>query len=570
MVIAIMTRRTAGRLDSILGRGVDRTEGRDAQQANFSAGRTLAETIRTTLGPKGLDKMLISSEGKVIVTNDGASILDRIDIDHPAAVTIAEVAQDQDDRVGDGTTTAVVLVGELLARAEALLDRGMHQTTIARGYRLAAQRAIDRLEEYAIEIDPTDTDRLEAVAATTITGRWDTEAISFLSGLAVEAALAVEREGCLDLRRVTRKSFPGGALRDSDIVDGLVVDLTESSTAVVTLDATLPRRIENATVALIDDQLTIETVDGLGTLSLDGAEGRHELLAYEDGVYAKQVETIAGTGANVVFCQKSIDDRVRYLLAKRGILAVERTRRDEFVQLVRTTGATGVGSVGELTRSDTGRAGLIERRTVGSRNLAVVTDCEGAEQISLVLRGGPQHVVDELDRIMDTCLRALELAIEERTVVPGGGATEAHLAEDLRAYATGIGDRESLAIEAFAEALEAVPRTLAVTAGLDPLDALIELRARHDAGEHTTGIDLTAETGAIADMAAREVLEPLAIKRRAIGGAEEAATMLIRVDDVIAASRDRSGDDGHDHDHDHDHGSGAIHSTGGYPWAIGH
>ena len=558
---------TGGRTDrfrSIVNDDVERVAGRDAQQANFSAGRTLAETIRTTLGPKGLDKMLISSEGKIVVTNDGASILDRIDIDHPAAVTIAEVARDQDERVGDGTTTAVVLVGELLARAEALLDRGLHQTTIARGYRLAAQRAIDRLEEYAIEIDSTDTDRLEAVAATTITGRWDAEAVSFLSELAVEAALVVERESRLDLRRVTRRSFPGGRLEDSTLVDGLVIDLQESSTAVVTPDTTLPRRVEDARIALVDDQLTIETVDGLGTLALDGPEERQELLAYEDDVYAAQAETIAETGANVVFCQQSIDDPVRYLLAERGILAVERTRRDEFVQLARATGATHVGSVGELTTADVGRAGLIERQRVGGRELAVVSDCEETEQVSLMLRGGPQHVVDELDRIMSTCLSVLELAIEERTVVPGGGATEAHLAEGLRTYARGIGDREGLAIEAFADALEAVPRTLAATAGLDPVDALIGLRARHHAGKATTGIDLTAETGRIADMRNTGVLEPLGVKRRAIGGAEEAATMLVRVDDVIAASRDRSGDE------DHEHGPGGLEPTEGYPWAIGH
>ena len=562
---------TRGRTDwfrSIVNDDVERVAGRDAQQTNFSAGRALSETIRTTLGPKGLDKMLISAEGKIVVTNDGASILDRMDIDHPAAETIVEVARNQDERVGDGTTTAVVLAGELLAGAEALIERGVHQTTITNGYRLAAQRAIDLLTSHAIEIDPDDTDRLEEIAGTTITGRWDADAVSFLSQLAVEAVLAIEQNSAVDRRKITRKALPGGGLRDSEVIDGLVIDLQESSTAVATPDTGRPRRIESAKIALIDDRLTIETVAGLGTLGIDGADGRRELLAYEDEVYTEQVETIASTDADVVFCQKSIDDAVRYLLAKEGILAVERTRRDEFVQLARTTGATHVGSVLELTAADVGYADLIERRTIGSRELAVVRGGRDTEQVSLVLRGGPKHVVDELDRIMDGCLGVLKLAIEERTVVPGGGAIEASLAQGLRAYADGIGDREGLAIEAFAEALEVVPRTLATTAGLDPIDALLDLRNRHHAGDTTAGLNLATGTGAVADVIDSGVLEPLAVKRRTINGAEEAVNMLIRVDDVIAASRD--GSEAEDDDHDHDHGPGGLQSTEGYPWALGH
>ena len=563
-----MTTEGTDRFRSIVDNGTERVNGRNARQMNFFAGKALAETIRTTLGPKGSDKMLISSEGKVVVTNDGARVLDLMGVDHPAAETIVEVARNQDEHVGDGTTTAVVLVGELLARAESLLDRGVHGTTIATGYQLAARQAIELLETCAIEVAPADTDRLEEIAATVITGRWDTESVAFLSELAVEAALAVCRDGRLDRREITRKSFPGGRLRDSAVVDGLVIDLAESSTAVVTPDTDGLRRIENASIALIDDQLTIETIDGLRTVSLDGAEERRQLLSYEDGVYAGQVEAITGAGADVVFCQKGIDNAVRHSLADRGVLAVERTRRDEFIQLGRTTRATHVGAVSELTAADIGHAGVIERRIIGDRELAVVRDCEDTEQISLVLRGGSRHVVDELDRIMDDCLGVLELAIEERTVLPGGGATEVRLARELQAYAEGIGDREGLAIEAFAEALEVVPRTLARTAGLDPIDVLADLRSRHHDGETTIGLDLATEAGTIADVIERGILEPLAVKRRAIGGAEEAATILVRVDDVIAASRNESTTE--DDEHDHDHGPGSLQSTEGYPWALGH
>lgn len=564
-----MAQGTTGRLAPIVHDDVERVEGRDARGTNFAAGRVLGETVRTTLGPKGLDKMLVSAEGKIVVTNDGASILDRMDIEHPAAEMIAEVAQDQDQRTGDGTTTVVVLAGELLAEAEALIERGFHQTTITRGYRLAAQRALDRLQLYSTRIDPHDTDRLEAIAGTVITGKWDTDAVEFLSGLAVEAVLAIERAGTVDRRRITPKPFPGSDLRDSAVVDGLVIDLNESSTDIVTPGTERPRRIDDARIALIDDQLTIETIDGLGTVALESAQERQQLLEYEDDVYAAQVETIANAGADVVVCQKSIDDAVRYLLAKKGILAVERTRRDEFIQLARATGATHVGAVGELTAADTGRAGTIERRTVGNRELAIVRDCAGTEQVSVVLRGGPRHVVDELDRIMEDCFGVLKLAIEQGTVLPGGGAIETQLACDLRAYAREVGTREGLVIEAFADALEVVPRTLAATAGFDPLDALADLRGHHHDGDVAAGLDLT--TGTVVDMIEAGVLEPLAVKQRAISGAEEAANMLIRVDDVIAASRDRTQDDhGHGHDHDHDDGHGGIHSTGGYPWAIGH
>ena len=561
-----MIRGATDRLGPIVDDGVERETGRGAQRTNALAGQALSAIIRTTLGPKGLDKMVSTSTGKVVVTNDGARVLDLIDIEHPAAETLAAVAADQAECIGDGTTTATVLAGDLLVGAETLLEEGVHPTTIAKGYRFAAERATDLLGSYTFEIAPHDTDRLEEVAATVITGKWDTESVSFLASLAVETVLAVERDGAVDRRRITRRTVPGGRLRDSTLVDGLVVDTDQSSTSIVTPDTRGHRRIEDATIALVDGGLTIDEVDGLGSVSLDGPVERRQLLEYEDSVYAEHVERIAATGADIVFCQQAIDDAVRHLLAERDVLAVERTRRDELVQLGRATGGTHVSSVGEMTGADTGSAGLIERRTVGGRELTVVAGCENTEQVSLLLRGGPEHVVDELDRILDSCLHVLGLAIERRDVVPGGGACEIRLARDLRDDAAAIDGREQLAVDAFADALEAIPRTLAETAGLDPIDALVALRNAHDDGNGTAGLDLT--TGRISNTIDAGVIEPLAVKERAIGGAEEAATMLVRVDDVIAAARDP--EEPHDHDHDRGSKSGGRFSTGGYPWAIGH
>jgi thermosome len=543
----------------------DRVTGRDARAANISAGRALSELLRTTLGPRGLDKMLVGSNGKVVVTNDGASMLDRLDVDHPIATVLVDIASQQEDRTGDGTTTAVVLAGELLAAAEDLLDRGLHPTTIVEGYHRAVRRAVETLDRDAIAVDGTDPERLREVARTVITGKWDEEATAFLARRVVETVQAIRDEHAVDFEKITRKTAAGGDVFDARVVDGLLIDMGESSTDVVSPDPGPPRRIEGAAVALVDDQLTIETATGQGAVTVESPAQLEEFRAYEDEVYASQVERLASVGADVVFCQKGIDDRVRYLLAKEGILAVERTRQDELYKLGRATGAEYVESVEELTPAHTGRAGVVEQRTVGPTQFTVVSDADGFDQVSLLLRGGTEHVADEVKRLVDDCFHVLKLVIEEGRVVPGGGATEAHLARDLRDYATGVPRREQLAIDAFADGLDAIPRTLAETAGLDPVDSLLELRARHHRGEHRAGLDLDA--GAVTDVVERGVVEPVAVKRRAIDSAAEAANLILRVDDVVAGSVD---EDGHTED-DHAHGPGEfVESTEGYPWAVGH
>lgn len=552
------------------GNGYRQVEGGDARADNVAAAKALSETIRTTLGPKGLDKLLVSTDGKVVVTNDGASIVDRMEITHPAAQSIVEVARQQDSRIGDGTTTAIVLAGALLEEAETLLENGVHETTIARGYTLAGEHVRDTLPELTIPVEPDDSARLRAVSRTAITGKWDGSASAFLAEQTVAAVQSIERDGSVELKRITRKAIPGSSYYDSELIEGLVIDMESSSTTPVSLDPRLPRVFDEATVALIDDQLTIETATGQGAVSLESPEELHELKGYEREVYERYVERIVAAGADVVFCQQSIDDTVRYLLTRAGVLAVERTRRDELEKLGRATGAYPVGTVDDLTAAETGRARRVERRDLGATEIAIVDGGMGVDQVSLLLRGGTQQVADEAKRVVDGCLYVLSHAIEDGALVPGGGATEIALASDLREYAATVAGKEQLAIESFADALEVIPRTLAASAGLDPIDVIVELRANHHDGDHTSGLRLEGESGRIGDVVDGGVLEPLAVTQRAIVSAAEAANVIVRVDEVLAVSRDED-DHGHAHDHDHDHGPGGmVESTDGYPWAIGH
>ena len=556
-----------GRLSDIRESGT-RLVGRDARSTNVSAARALGDLVRTTLGPGGLDKMLVGSDGKVIVTNDGASIVDRLEIEHPAAQAVVSVATQQDDRVGDGTTTAVVLTGSLLAEAERLLDRGLHPTTVTDGYHRAAERAVEALRRGAAPVDADDTERLEAVARTAITGKWDGEATAFLARRAVETVRAATRDGQVEFDRITRKSVSGGSVFDSRIVEGLVVDTGSSSTEVVSPEPGPPRRLDDASIALVDDGLTVEGVDG-GRVTVDSAAAIERFQAYEDEVYEGHVERVADAGADVVFCQQSIDDAARYRLAKAGILAVERTREDELRKLARATGAGVVAKTAELTPDATGHAGVVERRTVGPARLVTVGDCADSEQVSVLLRGPTERIAEETKRVIDGCFYALRHAVEG-SVVPGGGATEVSLARELRDVADASPRREAFAVRAFAEALEVIPRTLAETAGLDSIDTLLELRTRHHEGDPTVGV--AVEAGGVDDMLARGVVEPTRVKQHAIASAAEAANVLLRVDDIITAAADGGGGThGHDHDHGHDHGSGGVvESAGGYPWTLGH
>ncbi|MFD1589169.1 thermosome subunit alpha [Halorientalis brevis] len=561
-----MTQSTGEWPSTVLAAETERFQERDVREMNVTAGTALADAIRTTLGPRGMDKMLVGDDGKVVVTNDGASILDRMDIEHPAAREIVQVAQSQHDRIGDGTTTAVIVAGELLTEAARLTEQGLHPTTIDAGYTRAVDLALSALDECTVPVDPADTELLEAIARTAITGKWSDREATAIVELVVEAAQAVERNGTVERRRITRTTIPGGSPTDSELVAGLAIDVDASSTTLASLDVDLPRRIEDAGVALIDDQLTVEKADAITRVSVENPTQLGQFADYEADVYEGQASGIADVGADIVFCQKSIDDDVRARLARHGVIAVERTRQDEMHKLARATGAGLVKRVDELTSDHVGRAGVVERRTLADTELVVVGECPDTEQRSLILRGGTAHVIDETKRLIENCLDDVTLAIERGAVVPGGGATEVAVAARLREAADGIAGREQLAVTAFADALESIPRTLAESAGLDPIDALVALRNRHADDEWRTGLDV--DGGELADVVERGVVEPATIKRHAITSAAEATTVLVGIDDMLVATGE--GDGEHDHGHDHDHGRGGVEATGGYPWAVGH
>ncbi|KYH26418.1 thermosome subunit 1 [Halalkalicoccus paucihalophilus] len=534
-----------------------RLRDRDAQEFTIDAGIAVADLVRTTLGPNGLDKMLVDS-GRIVVTNDGASILDRMGIDHPTAKVFVETAASQNARVGDGTTTAVIVAAELLRNATGLLDRGIHPTAITNGYQLASKHATATLAANAIEVDRDDTDTLERTVQTAVTGKWDRDAAARFAALTVRAVRSVEGGGKAGLDRLTLKAFPGGSLADAELVEGLAIDLGSSSTTLVSPDAELPTVFEDARIALIDDQLTIETADAVSRVSIDSPDDRTAFTEYEESIYSEYVTDLVDAGVDVVFCQKSIDEPVRSLLANAGIVPVERTRQDELHKLARTTGAEPVQSTDELGPRSVGRATTVERRPINTTELIVVRT-PAAEHRSLILRGGTVHVAEETKRIVETCIRSLVALLEESAVVPGGGAPEIELAYRLRSYADGVDGREQFAVGAFADALESVPRTLASTAGMDPIDTILALRTEHDRGNQYDGIDV--ESRRIGDLAEKRVFDPLRVRQRALVNATEAANTLLRVDDVIAASRSAEG-------HGHDHGTSS--DSGGYPWAIGH
>jgi len=541
-----------------------RVSGENTWRENINAGKQLADTVRTTLGPKGLDKMLVTAKGRVIVTNDGASIIDRLDIEHPTARLIAEVSDQQASSAGDGTTSSVLLAGELLSEAEWLLEQNVHPANVTTGYYIAASHAKEWLAEQTVPVDTDDDEQLRDIARTVVTGKWNESETDFLVKHAVETIRRIQRDERIAFEKITRKIHPGGSFYDSEVIDGLVIDMEESPTDIVSPEGHLPRRYQDAGVALINQELSIDEPTGVGAVSPENYQEYEAFQERESRIYEGYVEAIQDAGADVVFCQQPIDDPVRYGLAEKGILAVERTRRDEFNRLANSTGARPV-LIENLTPATIGRATSVERRSVGETEITVVSGINELDQVSLLFRGGTQHVADETKRKLDDCFFVLKLAIEDGGLLPGGGATEAELARKLRNTAAEYSGKEQLAVESFADALETIPRTLATNAGMDPIDALTDLRNAHDGGEHTAGVNLSRKT--IDDMAERGVLEPLYVKLQSIASATEAANMVLRIDDSLTVP----GHDSDDTDHDHDHGpDDIVHSTEGYPWAVGH
>ncbi|WP_347877765.1 thermosome subunit alpha [Halobacterium sp. R2-5] len=538
----------------VLSEDSQRTSGEDAQSMNITAGKAVSEAARTTLGPKGMDKMLVDSTGNVVVTNDGVTILKEMDIEHPAANMIVEVAETQETEVGDGTTSAVVVAGELLSEAETLLDQDIHATTLAQGYRQAAEQARELLEDKAVDISPDDTEELEKLAATSMTGKGAENAKDVLSSLVVRAVQSVADGDSVDTDNVKVEKVTGGAIENSELVEGVIVDKER-------VNENMPYAVEDAKIALVDDGLEVKETEIDTEVNVTDPDQLQQFLDQEEEQLEEMADSLADAGANVVFVDGGIDDMAQHYLAQEGILAVRRVKSDDFTRLSRSTGATPVSNVNDIEAGDLGEAGSVAQKDIGGDERIFVEDVEEAKSVTLILRGGTEHVVDEVERAIDDALGVVRVTLEDGKVLPGGGAPETELAMELRQFADSVGGREQLAVESFADALEVIPRTLAENAGHDPIDSLVDLRSQHDAGEAGAGLD--AYTGEVIDMNAEGVVEPLRVKTQAIESATEAATMILRIDDVIAAGDLAGGQVGDDDGGDEGPPAGGPGGAGG-------
>jgi thermosome len=517
----------------ILTEGTQRLIGRDAQRTNILAARVISEAVKTTLGPRGMDKMLVDTLGDVVITNDGRTILDEMEVEHPAAKMMIEVAKTQDEEVGDGTTSAVVIAGELLKRAESLLDQQIHPTAIAIGYRMAAEKAQEILNQIADPIDPEDSIKLGRIAMTAMTGKkveFGRERLSDLIVMAVKRiADKVDGKYKVDIDYVGVEKKAGGSIDDSEIIQGVILDKERVHPA-------MPKRVKDAKIALLDCPLEVEKTETDAKIQITDPTQLQAFLDEEEKMLKDMVDKIVATGANVVICQKGIDDIAQHYLAKAGIYAVRRAKKSDMEKLARATGGRVVTNLEDLAPEDLGRAGLVEEKKIGEDKLTFVRDCKDPKAVGILVRGGTEHVVDETERAVHDALCVVAAAIEDGKIVAGGGAPEIEVAKGLRDYAKTVGGREALAIEAFADALEAIPETLAENAGLDKIDILVELRARHERPDGKN-FGLNVFDGKVVDTAKIGIVEPMRVKSQAIKSAAEAAIMILRIDDVIAAGK---------------------------------
>ncbi len=512
----------------ILKEGSKRESGKDAQRKNILAAKAVAESIRTTLGPKGMDKMLIAGE-EATITNDGATILREMDIEHPVAKMIVEVAKAQDDEIGDGTTTAVIIAGKLLEKAEGLLDQDVHPTVIVQGYKQAAARAQKVLSEMAVDVS-ADEATLSKIARTAMLGKGIEMAMDKLAMLSVEAAQAIAGFEGKDIEEnIKTVMIPGGRIDDSSIIYGIVLEKERTSLE-------MPKKIEDAKIMLLEGTLEIKKLDTDAKVTITEAKSLSSFKEGEEMVIKSQVDAIAAAGANVVFCEKGIGVTAQNYLARQGMLGVRRVSREDMKMLALATGARLVGDVMAVTAKDLGSAALVEERKVGKeKKMLFIEGCPQAKAVTIVLHGVSEQVLEEMERALDDSLNVVLDVIRSRKIVPGGGAPEMLVAENLRQYASTLEGREQLAVRAFADAVESIPLTLAENSGFDPLDSLAALRAKTGQGK-AFGLDMV--TGQPSDMLAAGIVEPLKVKTQAIKSATEAATMVLRVDDVIAAKRE--------------------------------
>ncbi|TMI33610.1 thermosome subunit [Candidatus Bathyarchaeota archaeon] len=523
----------------ILKEGTSRSRGQDALKANIMAAKIIAESVRSSLGPKGMDKMLVDGFGDVTITNDGATILDEMEVQHPAAKMMVEVAKTQDDEVGDGTTTSVVVAGELLKKAEELLDQGIHPTVIVDGYREASSRALEVLNQIAIKIEPNDKVLLRKVAEVSLASKILAEDKEAMAELAVNAILQVAEKTPdgykVDIDDVKVEKKPGESLTDTSLIKGIVLDKE-------IVHPGMPKRVEDAKIALVDAPLEVEKTEFDAKINIENPEQMKAFLDEEEKMLKEMTDKISNSGANVLLCEKGIDDVAQHYLAKKGILAVRRVKQSDMEKLVKATGGKVVSNVNDLRPEDLGFAKLVEERKVADDKMTFVEGSKNPKAVTILVRGGSERLVDEAERAIHDALCVVRDVVLDPRVVGGGGAPEAEVARRLREHAQKLSGKEQLAVIAFGEALETLPTALAENAGLDPIDILVQLRVAHEKGELWAGVDVNESK--VADLKERGILEPIGVKIQVIKSASEAAGMILKIDDVIAAAKSSPGGQG--------------------------
>ena len=519
----------------ILPEGTLRSRGKDALKNNIAAAKAVADTVKTTLGPKGMDKMLVDSIGDVVITNDGATILEEMQIENPAAKMMVEVAKTQDKIVGDGTTTAAVLAGELLKKAEGLLEQEIHPTVISKGFRIAKKKALETLERISLNVDIKETRSLEQLAVTAMTGKSAEKASKELADVAVKAVkkVAETREGkvSVDTENIKMEKKEGGSMNDTALIEGILIDKE-------VVHSGMTKRLGNAKIALLDSALEIKEIEGDAKISIDSPEKFQAFLDDQEKSLKGMVDKVLKSGAKALFCQKGIDDAAQHYLAKSGVLAVRRVKKSDIEALSRATGGSIITNLNDLTPKDLGFAGLVREEKVAGEPMVFVENCRSPKAVTILIRGGTEHIVDEVERAMQDAVKGIASALELGKIVAGGGASEIEVAREVRKFAEGFKGREQLAINAFADAMEVIPRALSENAGLDPIDKLAALRAHHEKKQALFGLDVFS--GNIQDMTKIGVIEPLKIKLQAIKSASEAAEMILRIDDMISSGKSES------------------------------
>jgi len=494
------------------------------------AAMAISDAVKSTLGPKGMDKMLVDSMGDAVITNDGAILLKEIDIEHPAAKMIVEVAKSQDEECGDGTTTAVILTGELLKAARGLLDQNIHPTVITSGYKIAADKAIEIINKIAIPLKSDDIETLRNLAMTAMASKGASGSKELLADIVVDAVTSVSEKNngktIVDLENVQIKKQQGGSIEDTKIINGIILDKER-----VNID--MPQNVNNAKIVLINVALEIKKTEVDARIEINDPTQLQLFLDEEEKMLRKMVEKIKKSGANVLICQKGIDDIVQYLLAKEGVYAVRRASEKDIKKLAKATGAGIISNLDDLSKTDLGYAGIVEEKKYGDDKFTFIKKCKNPKAVSIMIRGGTEHVVDELERGLHDSLSVVKVALEDGKITTGGGSTATTIAMTLRDYASSVGGREQMAIEAFANAFEIIPKTLSQNAGLDPIDILLHLRSEHKKSNKYAGVNVLEKR--VDDMLKNKVIEPIRLALNEIQTASEAAIMILRIDDVIAS-----------------------------------